>query len=102
MAASQPLNPAPTPFRNECAPTHRHATQSDADDEYGGYDIADGRIPSNDDLTHDRRNSVDTIDVAKQRVETAAQVFWKGNPFYVLTWELLGIAISICFLGTSV
>jgi hypothetical protein len=26
-------------------------------------------------------------------------VYWKGNPIYYLTWESLGIAISICFLS---
>jgi hypothetical protein len=25
--------------------------------------------------------------------------YWKGNSFYALTWEDLGIVVSICFLG---
>jgi hypothetical protein len=28
-------------------------------------------------------------------------VRWNGPPLYSLTWELLGVVISICFLGES-
>jgi hypothetical protein len=28
-------------------------------------------------------------------------VYWNGNAWYALTWEFLGIVVSICFLGKS-
>lgn len=34
----------------------------------------------------------------KSTSENAAHVLWKGTPAYALTWELLGIIISILFL----
>jgi len=31
--------------------------------------------------------------------DATSHVFWKGNPWYPLSWDLLGILISICFLS---
>jgi hypothetical protein len=32
--------------------------------------------------------------------ETPTPNYWNGNLFYALTWEVLGIVVSICFLST--
>jgi hypothetical protein len=32
-------------------------------------------------------------------VEPIRHVLWKGLPRYLLTWDLLGVGLSICFLG---
>ena len=40
--------------------------------------------------------SVATTD--KPAPDSPARVYWKGSPVYALTWELLGIVISVLFL----
>lgn len=45
---------------------------------------------------HHSYESVDTLD--KSANDSTNRVFWKGLPAWALTWEALGIAISVLFL----
>jgi hypothetical protein len=40
------------------------------------------------------------IDVTSITLKSPTNVYWDGNPVYGLTWDILGILVSICFLST--
>jgi hypothetical protein len=40
------------------------------------------------------------INVTNTPLKPPSHVYWDGHPFYALTWDVLGILVSICFLGT--
>jgi hypothetical protein len=44
-------------------------------------------------------NQTDTTSSACNFAEKIRAVRWNGPPWYNLAWEMLGIVVSICFLG---
>jgi hypothetical protein len=62
-------------------------------------DMSHVRLSVGDASSHERDESINSGHALKQGVSPSAHVLWKGNPFYALTWDLLGIFISVLFLG---
>lgn len=40
-----------------------------------------------------------TDNLSKAGVEPTTNVLWNGLPHFLLSWDLVGVALSICFLG---
>lgn len=50
---------------------------------------------------HAYASAISTDSLDGQVTESAKHVLWKGLPHYLLTWDLLGIGLSLCFLSTA-
>ena len=62
---------------------------------FSGYD-------DDDDDDDTRPLSEDSVHSEREDAElSSTSVYWKGPPVYTLTWDILSILLSTCFLGMT-
>ncbi|KAJ4347502.1 hypothetical protein N0V95_005376 [Ascochyta clinopodiicola] len=91
-AASRFLRPNSS---NDHSAIHYTPAQTNEIDDNSSPDHASSAAKQSPHITH---GSVDATSTANSHPDPASHVLWNGLPVYALSWEFLGIVISILFL----
>ncbi|KAF2823692.1 hypothetical protein CC86DRAFT_408718 [Ophiobolus disseminans] len=82
--------------RNFDIPSYHHANF--VEDEHSDLVALTGKHGAASQYTSSYAGAKSMESLRRPGVDPALHVFWRGLPHYLLTWELLGIALSVCFL----
>jgi hypothetical protein len=80
--------------------SHRRTTITDRDSSFHDISISEPYRDEQRAFTGYDDDDVHALHGIARENEQNRTVLWKGLPHYLLTWELLGISLSLCFLGT--
>jgi hypothetical protein len=95
-ATSQLLKPESADC-HEPTTMHSSSSQPYVDDE---SELSQLSLPADERLPQHKYKRLDTVDITTRDFDSSTHVLWNGNPVYALSWDLLGVVISILFLST--